>query len=114
MIPAYSVKQLVGSVENPEVVMLRNSLLAVSCAAVFALLATVQTASPALTNEDVLCMFKGELGESTIISAIQSQETNFEGLLELKKGSVPSKIMDAVKNTDDGLFFSSVWSFEVQ
>jgi hypothetical protein len=45
-------------------------------------------------------MFKGGLGESTIINAIQSQDANFDisakGLLQLKKASVPPRIMDAV------------------
>jgi hypothetical protein len=47
-------------------------------------------------------MFKGGLGESTIVSAIQSQDTNFDisakGLLTLKKAGIPPKIMDAVIN----------------
>jgi len=59
-----------------------------------------QAAPQALTNDDIISMFKGGLGESTIITAIQSQDTNFDisakGLLQLKKAAVPPKIMDAV------------------
>jgi hypothetical protein len=80
--------------------MLRKSLLAPICATLFVVSAFGQTAPPALTNDDVISMFKGGLGESTIISAIQSQDTNFDisamGLLQLKKSGVPPKIMDAV------------------
>ena len=63
-------------------------------------MAVAQTAPKALTNDDVIAMFKGGLGESTIICAIQSQDTNFDisatGLLQLKKSGVSLKIMDAV------------------
>jgi hypothetical protein len=62
---------------------------------------TVQPAQ-GLTNEDVISMFKGGLDSPTIISAIQSQETNFDisakGLLQLKKSGIPPKVMDAMIN----------------
>ncbi|HXW55990.1 MAG TPA: hypothetical protein VEJ67_09595 [Candidatus Cybelea sp.] len=67
-----------------------------------ALSATVaaQSATKSLTNSDVVTMFKGGLGESTIISAIQSQDTDFDisamALLQLKKSGIPPKVMDAV------------------
>jgi hypothetical protein len=81
--------------------MLRKSLIALIYAAITAI-ASAQTPSPGLTNDEVIAMFKGGLGETTIISAIQSQDTNFDisakGLLELKRGGIPSKIMDAVIN----------------
>lgn len=79
--------------------MLKSSLLALICAAA-AGISFAQTSSPGLTNGDVIAMFQGGLGESTIVSAIQSQDTNLDisakGLLELKKGGIPPKIMDAV------------------
>jgi curli biogenesis system outer membrane secretion channel CsgG len=53
-----------------------------------------------LTNQDVITMVKGGLGENMILRAIDSQDTNFDisakGLLQLKKAGVPPKIMDAV------------------
>lgn len=61
---------------------------------------TVQPAAQGLTNDDVISMFKGGLDSPTIISAIQSQDTDFDisakGLLQLKKSGIPPKIMDAV------------------
>src|ERR1700747_1486058 len=58
-----------------------------------------QKAKP-LTNDDVVAMLKGGLGESTVISAINSQDTNFDisanALLQLKKNGATPKIMDAV------------------
>lgn len=80
--------------------MLKKSLLTLFCAALLAANGLAQTSASALTNDDVISMFKGGLGESTIISAIQSQDTRFNisanGLLQLKKSGVPAKIMDAV------------------
>lgn len=80
--------------------MLRKSLLASIGVIALAIGSAAQVASPALTNEDLISMFKGGLGESTVISAIQSQDTNFDisakGLLELKKGGVSPKVIDAV------------------
>ena len=59
-----------------------------------------QNASKALTNGDVVTMVKGGLSENMIMTAIQSQDTNFDisamGLLGLKKSGVSPKLMDAV------------------
>ena len=53
-----------------------------------------------LSNDDVVTLIKGGLSESTVIEAIQSQDTNFDisanGLLQLKKGGVTSKVMEAM------------------
>lgn len=53
-----------------------------------------------LTNQDVITMLKGGVGENMVLRAINSQDTNFDisakGLLQLKKAGVPPKIMDAV------------------
>lgn len=80
--------------------MLKRCLQSTICAVLIATVTMAQSAPKALSNEDVITMFKGGLGESTIISAIQSQDTNFDisatGLLQLKKSGVAPKIMDAV------------------
>jgi hypothetical protein len=82
--------------------MFRQCLLAMTFASALVAFGVAQTGSKPLTNDDVVAMFKGGLGESTVISAIQSQDTNFDisatGLLQLKKSGVPAKIMDAVIN----------------
>jgi len=79
--------------------MLKKSLFVLICAAVTTIV-SAQTSPPALTNEDVVAMFKGGLDQNTIISAVQSQDTNFDisakGLLELKQGGISPKIMDEV------------------
>lgn len=80
--------------------MRRKCLITTLLASALALMAAAQTAPQAFTNDDVAAMFKGGLGESTILNAIQSQDTNFDisakGLLQLKKAGVPAKIIDAV------------------
>lgn len=80
--------------------MLKKSSLVATFIVCLAAIAGAQTSPKPLTNADLIAMFKGGLGESTIVSAIQSQDTDFDisasGLLQLKKGGVPSKVMDAV------------------
>lgn len=80
--------------------MLKISLLIVTCVVLLAATAGAQTSPKPLTNDDLIVMFRGGLGETTIIGAIQSQDTDFDisatGLLQLKKGGVPPKVMDAV------------------
>src|SRR5882762_5287418 len=53
-----------------------------------------------LTNQDVISMVKNFLPESVILSAIKSNETNFDvsatGLIALKKAGVSSKVMQAM------------------
>jgi len=82
--------------------MFKKYLLATMLATVLSALGVAQTGPKPLTNDDVVAMFKGGLGESIIIGAIQSQDTNFDisatGLLQLKKSDIPAKIMDAVIN----------------
>jgi len=52
------------------------------------------------TNQDVISMVKNLLPESVILSAIKSNETNFDvsatGLIALKKAGVSSKVMEAM------------------
>ena len=80
--------------------MLKRSMLWLIWPIVLACLAMAQSPAKPLSNDDVVAMFKGGLGESTIISAIQSQNTSFDisamSLLQLKKAGVTPKIMDAV------------------
>jgi hypothetical protein len=82
--------------------MFRNALFAVTLALAFGLcpLSAAQNSAKLLTNEDVVAMVKGGLGETTIIAAIQSQDSSFDvsagALLALKKNAVSSRIMDAM------------------
>jgi hypothetical protein len=58
-----------------------------------------QKAAP-LTNDDILQMTKGGLQESTIVSAIQAGDTNFDlsvqNLLALRQAGVTDKVLDAM------------------
>jgi hypothetical protein len=79
----------------------RNSVL--TLAALCILLVSnlcAQIAPKPLSNDDVIAMVKGGLGENTIIGAIQSQQSSFDisamGLLHLKSSGVNPKIMDAM------------------
>jgi hypothetical protein len=80
--------------------MLKRSMQWIIWPIVLVCVAMAQKPSKPLSNDDVVAMFKGGLGESTIISAIQSQNTSFDisamSLLQLKKAGVTPKIMDAV------------------
>jgi len=70
---------------------------------------TAQQGGQPLTNRDVISMVKNVLPESVILSAIKSNETNFDvsatGLIALKKAGVSSKVMqamlDAVNNKNN-------------
>src|ERR1041384_7415974 len=59
-----------------------------------------QTAPQPLTNDDVVSLAKEGLPESTIVSAIQSQNNNFDlsanGLIGLKKHRVSGGVIDAM------------------
>ncbi len=59
-----------------------------------------ENGSKPLTNDDVVALIKGGLGESVVIGAIQSQDTNFDisavRLLQLKKEGVTPKVMEAI------------------
>ena len=54
----------------------------------------------ALTNQDVISMVKILLPESVILSAIKTNDTNFDvsatGLIALKKAGVSAKVMEAM------------------
>ena len=70
------------------------------CAGLFTGLALAQNNAKPLTNDDVIAMVKGGLPETTVINAINAQESNFDvsatALIKLKQQGVNSKIMDAM------------------
>ena len=70
------------------------------CAVLFTGFALAQNNSKPLTNDDVIAMVKGGLPETTVISAINAQDSNFDvsatALIKLKQQGVNSKIMDAM------------------
>jgi hypothetical protein len=63
-------------------------------------LSLAQPKTPPLTNDDILQMTEGGLQESTIVSAIQASETNFDlsvqNLLSLRNAGVSDKVLDAM------------------
>ncbi len=70
------------------------------CAVLFTGFALAQNNSKPLKNDDVIAMVKGGLPETTVISAINAQDSNFDvsatALIKLKQQGVNSKIMDAM------------------
>src|SRR2546428_8471315 len=70
------------------------------CAGLLTGLALAQTNTKPLTNDDVIAMVKGGLPETTVINAINAQDSNFDvsatALIKLKQQGVNSKIMDAM------------------
>ena len=61
---------------------------------------SAQNQSKPMTNDDIVAMVKAGLPESTIIGAMDAQETRFDNsgtaLVELSKQGVTSKVMDAM------------------
>jgi hypothetical protein len=59
-----------------------------------------QQSSKPLTNEDVISMVKNLLPESVILSAVKTNDTDFDvsaiGLIALKKAGVSAKVMEAM------------------
>jgi hypothetical protein len=70
------------------------------CAVLFTGFALAQDNAKPLTNDDVAAMVKGGLPETTIINAINAQDSNFDvsatALIKLKQQAVNAKIMDAM------------------
>ena len=70
------------------------------CAVLFTGFALAQDNAKPLTNDDVVAMVKGGLPETTIINAINAQDSNFDvsatALIKLKQQAVNAKIMDAM------------------
>jgi hypothetical protein len=81
--------------------MLRKNLALAALACLF-LSGMAQGQAPAkpLTNDDVVAMVKGHLGDTTIVNAIQSQDSNFDvsaaALIKLNQAGVKPAVMDAM------------------
>jgi hypothetical protein len=71
-----------------------------TCAGLFTGFALAQNNAKPLTNDDVVAMVKGGLPETTIINAINAQDSNFDvsatALIKLKQQAVNAKIMDSM------------------
>jgi outer membrane lipoprotein SlyB len=73
------------------------SLVLLCCAP---LLVSLSAAAAPMTNDDVIKMVKGGLGEATVIQAIKSGEPGFDtsadGLIKLKQGGVSDKVIQEI------------------
>jgi hypothetical protein len=80
--------------------MLRKCVFAMILAGALAAMGAAQGAPKFLTNDDILSMVRAGQDESTVLSAIQTQGTDFDvsakALLQLKKNGVPKKVIDAM------------------
>jgi hypothetical protein len=80
--------------------MLRKWVFAMILAGALAAMGATQGAPKFLTNDDIVSMVKAGQDESTVLSAIQTQGTDFDvsakALLQLKKSGVPKKVIDAM------------------
>ncbi|PYT96588.1 MAG: hypothetical protein DMG38_23255 [Acidobacteria bacterium] len=63
-------------------------------------IATAQKSGKPLANQDVISMVKNQLLESVILSAVKTNDTDFDisadGLIALKKAGVTAKVMEAM------------------
>src|SRR5260370_7486206 len=63
-------------------------------------IATQQQSAKPLANQDVISMVKNQLPESVILSAVKTNDTDFDisadGLIALKKAGVTAKVMEAM------------------
>lgn len=81
---------------------MRNAKRFLSSLLVLAVLTSASMAqgSKPMTNDDVISMVKNVLPESVIVSAIKTNDTNFDvsaaGLINLKKAGVSAKVMEAM------------------
>jgi hypothetical protein len=78
----------------------KNLVLAALACLIFSGMALGQSPAKPLTNDDVIAMVKGHLGDNTVISAIQSQDSNFDvsaaALLKLNQAGVKPGVLDAM------------------
>lgn len=78
----------------------KNIVLTALACLIFSGMALGQTPSKPLTNDDVIAMVKGHLGDNTVISAVQSQDSNFDvsatALLKLNQAGVKPTVLDAM------------------
>ena len=79
----------------------RNLILGVLASLMMVTYVPAQSASQPLTNDDIISLAKEGLPESTINSAIQSQNNHFDlsaaGLINLKKQGVSPSIIEAMQ-----------------
>jgi outer membrane lipoprotein SlyB len=80
---------------------MRNILISLLCALPLAALVAPPAATAApMSNEDVIKMVKGGLGEATVIQAIDAAEAGFDtspdGLVKLKQGGVNDAIIQRI------------------
>jgi hypothetical protein len=80
--------------------MLRKLVLGMILAGALAAIATAQNPPKFLTNDDIVSMVKAGQDVDTVLSAIQTQGTDFDvsakALLQLKRSGVPKKVIDAM------------------
>jgi hypothetical protein len=80
--------------------MLRKWVFAMVLAGALAAIATAQSPPKFLTNDDIVSMVKVEQNVDTVLSAIQTQGTDFDvsakALLQLKRSGVPKQVIDAM------------------
>ena len=66
---------------------------------------TAQVKKPILDNQKIIDMTKAKVDKMLIITAIRTQETNFDlssdGLIQLKKGKVKREIVALMQEVDD-------------
>jgi hypothetical protein len=79
---------------------MRKWVFAMILAGALAAMGAAQGAPKFLTNDDIVSMANAGQDESTVLSAIQTQGTDFDisakALLQLKKSGVPKKVVDAM------------------
>jgi hypothetical protein len=80
--------------------MLKRWVFAMALAGALAAIATAQSPPKFLTNDDIVSMVKAGQDVDTVLSAIQTQGTDFDvsakALLQLKRSGVPKKVIDAM------------------
>jgi hypothetical protein len=80
--------------------MLRKWVFAMVLAGALAAIATAQSPPKFLTNDDIVSMVKAGQDVDTVLSAIQTQGTDFDvsakALLQLKRSGVPKQVIDAM------------------
>jgi len=82
--------------------LIRSLLLCVALGA----MGIVPAQAAPMTNEDVIKMVKGGLGEATVIQAVQGAENGFDtspdGLIKLKQGGVSEKVIQEILGKKSG------------
>jgi len=80
--------------------MLRKWVFAMILGGALAAMGAAQSAPKFLTNDDIVSMVKAGQDESTVLSAMRTQGTDFDvsakALLQLKKSGIPKRVIDAM------------------